>query len=207
MIDVLPWTVRHLPLASVGRLRQTCRSLRASPCLLAAPHHAGDAWAHARGHKAMLDTPGSMAFLLSLPQLTSITLRQSGSLFGLHRLHQLQMLGVRRADNLDLRPLTELPNLRRLQLRCKHCGHTALYLEELTQLTFLSHAGGLWVDKVEHLTKLQQLNLCDGLAESLHLERLTALTSLRAPHSLCTAKIVELPLRQLHLHSEHPVAF
>ena len=190
----------------MGQLRQTCRSLRASPCLLAAAHHADDTRAHVPGQKATLDTPGSLTFLLSLPELTSITLGHSGSLFGLHRLHQLQMLGLQQADNLDLRPLAELPNLRRLQLRFKERMDDARYLEELTQFTSLSCAGGLF-DRVEHLTNLRQLDLCGGYAENLQLERLSALTSFRGPHSLCTTRMVDLPLIQLHLHATHPFAF
>ena len=202
MMDVLPCILGHLPLQAVGHLRQTCRLLRRYPCILAAAGHARDGHQTRPRAKGFLDAPGGIAFLLSLPRITSVSMRgTTRSLFGLHRLQSLQNISVSCADGLDLRPLTELPALRSLEARFSS-ANVGYHLEELTQLTSLSFSG-LCPDAISQLTNLQKLSLRNTYDADFQLERLCQLTELSGPITVCDQRLAALPLSRLHLRADH----
>ena len=201
ILDVLPLILGHLPLQAVGHLRQTCRLLRTSPCILAVATHAGDC--HLHPCSELLDHCGGLKFILSLPHLSSMRIRETNSLFGLHCLQQLQRLTLRSPDGLDFRPLTELPALRSLDVHFSSPG-SGHFLEELTQLTALSFRG-YSPGKVAHLTNLRKLAMHEIFDDAFPLQHLSRLTELTGPVELLDARLGQLPLLRLHITSDHAV--
>ncbi|KAK9799786.1 hypothetical protein WJX73_007802 [Symbiochloris irregularis] len=101
-----------------------------------------------------------------LPRLTSISLKQTESVFRLHSLQQLTSIVIRDSEVPDLLPLSALPNLRRLQLDDVNLGPLPCFFE-LTQLRQLAvsscceEGGGLFdaISLLNDSGRLEQLEL------------------------------------------------
>ena len=200
-LDVLPAVVQHLPLRAVGHLRETCRTLRNQPCVLAVPEKAASKPSH---KEALLQNPGSINFLLTLPSLRVVHVSKPQSLFGLHLLPQLSALRLVDISTLDMRPLSTLKMLRHLALSGDPAAQVSC-LGELTQLTSLSCCGGCMQPGVPfNLTGLQRLDMTgiEYIEDTVwSWAGLTRLTELRAADKILGPGkgVQEPPLQVLHV--------
>ena len=187
IIDILPVVAQHLPLSGVGSLRATCRLLRYLPCVLATPTRAHD---HTEEDQIkLLDSPDSVQFLLSLPRLQIVYLKEPKSLFGLHQLSHLTkvILDCRPGQLVDFRTLRDLRNCRRLELfyveQTDPSTSPLPCLNEPTQVTsLLLHGADCLTNEVWQLSGLQNLQvLTCSSQQQTYWEQLTALKNLNAP--------------------------
>lgn len=204
-VDVVPIIVKHLNLDSLGRLRRTCQAFRNLACILAAPKAA-----HSRSmilEKQLLETHQSLKFLMALPNLREIHLCSPRSLFGLHQLSQLTEIRIKDAGKgLDFRPLQEVSQLQRVEVRLAEClaeREGLCCIDCLTQVTSLLLSGEncLENDHIWELTSLAALEV-EGNSFSNQLDwfMLSNLTSLKATEMVLYANLEALrQLRRLHI--------